>query len=61
MERTGAGAAACAMAGYTSDLKQLGARKVPNRTRALGWAEQLANEFPDGWVYIHLEYGGEKD
>jgi hypothetical protein len=28
---------------------------------ALGWAEELAREFPDGWVYIHLEYRGEKE
>ena len=25
---------------------------------ALGRAEELAREFPDGWVYIHLEYKG---
>ena len=28
---------------------------------ALGRAELLAREFPDGWVYIHLEYRGEKE
>jgi hypothetical protein len=28
---------------------------------ALGRAESLAKEFPDGWVYIHLEYRGEKE
>jgi len=25
---------------------------------ALRRAEELAREFPDGWVYIHLEYKG---
>jgi hypothetical protein len=24
-------------------------------------AELLAKEFPDGWVYIHLEYRGERE
>jgi hypothetical protein len=28
---------------------------------ALGQAEELAKEFPDGWVYIHVEYRGEKE
>jgi hypothetical protein len=28
---------------------------------ALGRAEELAKEFPDGWVYIHVEYRGEKE
>jgi hypothetical protein len=28
---------------------------------ALGRAELLAKEFPDGWVYIHVEYRGEKE
>jgi hypothetical protein len=28
---------------------------------ALERAEELAKEFPDGWVYIHLEYRGEKE
>ena len=23
---------------------------------ALGQAEMLAREFPDGWVYVHVEY-----
>jgi hypothetical protein len=27
---------------------------------ALRRAEGLAREFPDGWVYIHLEYGGRR-
>jgi hypothetical protein len=25
---------------------------------ALGRAEALAKEYPDGWVYIHVEYRG---
>ncbi len=29
--------------------------------QALRRAEELAREFPDGWVYIHVEYGGEKE
>jgi hypothetical protein len=34
----------------------------PHRPRqALGRAELLAKEFPDGWVYIHLEYRREKE
>jgi hypothetical protein len=28
---------------------------------ALRRAQELAREFPDGWVYIHLEYRGEKE
>jgi hypothetical protein len=28
---------------------------------ALGRAEVLAKEFPDGWVYIHVEYRGEME
>jgi hypothetical protein len=28
---------------------------------ALGRAQELAKEFPDGWVYIHVEYRGEKE
>jgi hypothetical protein len=27
---------------------------------ALARAELLAREFPDGWVYIHVEYRAEK-
>jgi hypothetical protein len=27
---------------------------------ALGRAESLARECPDGWVYIHVEYRGDK-
>jgi hypothetical protein len=26
--------------------------------RTLGRAEELAKEFPEGWVYIHVEYRG---
>ena len=28
---------------------------------ALRRAQELAREFLDGWVYIHLEYRGEKE
>ena len=28
---------------------------------ALGRAELLAKEYPDGWVYIHVEYRGDKE
>ena len=28
---------------------------------ALGRAELLAQECPDGWVYIHVEYRGDKE
>jgi hypothetical protein len=28
---------------------------------ALDRAEVLGKEFPDGWVYVHLEYRGEKE
>jgi hypothetical protein len=27
---------------------------------ALGRAELLAEEYPDGWVYIHVDYRGDK-
>ena len=27
---------------------------------ALGRAEVLTKEYPDGWVYIHVEYRGDK-
>jgi hypothetical protein len=30
-------------------------------TEALERAEVLARTFPDGWVYIHVEYRGEKE
>jgi hypothetical protein len=28
---------------------------------ALGRAKELARESPDGWVYLHVEYRGEKE
>lgn len=28
---------------------------------ALERAEVLARTFPDGWVYVHLEYRGQKE
>jgi hypothetical protein len=34
---------------------------LTDRARTLGRAERLAKEFPDGWVYIHVEYRGEKE
>ena len=30
-------------------------------TEALGRAESLARECPDGWVYIHVEYREDKE
>ena len=38
-----------------------GTTVLTDRARALGQAELLAKEFPDGWVYIHLEYRGERE
>jgi hypothetical protein len=38
-----------------------GTTVLADRARALGRAELLAKEFPDGWVYIHVEYRGEKE
>jgi hypothetical protein len=38
-----------------------GTTVLTDGAEALGRAELLAREFPDGWVYIHLEYRGEKD
>jgi hypothetical protein len=38
-----------------------GTTVLTDRARALGRAKELAKEFPDGWVYIHLEYRGEKE
>jgi len=29
-------------------------------TEALGRAESLAKAYPDGWVYIHVEYRGDR-
>jgi hypothetical protein len=34
---------------------------LTDRAKALGRAELLAKEFPNGWVYIHLEYRGKKE
>jgi hypothetical protein len=28
---------------------------------AIGRAEALAREYPNGWVYIHVEYRGDKE
>ena len=30
-------------------------------TEAHGRAESLAKAYPDGWVYIHVEYRGSKE
>jgi hypothetical protein len=30
-------------------------------TEALGRAEALARVYPDGWVYIHVEYRGDRE
>jgi hypothetical protein len=38
-----------------------GTTVLTDRAEALERAELLAREFPDGWVYIHVEYRGEKD
>jgi hypothetical protein len=35
-----------------------GTTVLTDGAEALGRAEELAREFPDGWVYIHLEYRG---
>jgi hypothetical protein len=37
-----------------------GTTVLTDGAEALGRAELLAKEFPDGWVYILLEYRGEK-
>jgi hypothetical protein len=34
---------------------------LTNGAEALGRAEALAKEFSDGWVYIHVEYRGQKE
>jgi hypothetical protein len=31
------------------------------RAEALGRVESLAKANPDGWVYVHVEYGGYKE
>ncbi len=33
-----------------------GTTVLTDGAEALGRAELLAKEFPDGWVYIHVEY-----
>jgi hypothetical protein len=38
-----------------------GTTVLTDRAEALERAELLAREFPDGWVYIHVEYRGEKN
>jgi len=38
-----------------------GTAVLTDGAEALGRAELLAKEVPDGWVYIHLEYRGEKE
>jgi hypothetical protein len=38
-----------------------GTTVLTDGARALERAELLAKEFPDGWVYIHLEYRGEEE
>ncbi len=37
-----------------------GTTVLTDGAEALRRAELLAREFPGGWVYIHLEYRGEK-
>jgi len=38
-----------------------GTTVLTDGSEALGLAQELAREWPDGWVYSHLEYGGEKE
>jgi len=38
-----------------------GTTVLTNGAEALGRAEVLAAEYPDGWVYIHVEYRGKKE
>jgi hypothetical protein len=35
-----------------------GTTVLTDGAEALGRAEVLAKEYPDGWVYIHVEYRG---
>jgi hypothetical protein len=37
-----------------------GTTVLTDGAEALGRAEVLAKEYPDGWVYIHVEYRGDK-
>jgi hypothetical protein len=38
-----------------------GTTVLTDGTEALGRAELLAKEYPSGWVYIHVEYRGDKE
>jgi hypothetical protein len=38
-----------------------GTTVLDDGARALGRAEELARVFPEGWVYIHIEYRREKE
>ena len=38
-----------------------GTTVLADGAEALGRAELLAKEFPDGWVYIHVEYRAQKE
>ena len=37
-----------------------GTTELTDGAEAIGRAEELATAFPDGWVYIHVEYRGEE-
>jgi hypothetical protein len=37
-----------------------GTTVLTDGAEAIGRAEVLAKEYPDGWVYIHVEYRGDK-
>jgi hypothetical protein len=37
-----------------------GTTVLADGAEALGRAEELAKEFRDGWVYIHVEYRGDR-
>jgi hypothetical protein len=38
-----------------------GTTVLTDGAQALGRAESLVKEYPDGWVYIHVEYRGDKE
>ncbi len=38
-----------------------GTTVLTDGAEALGRAEELAKEFPDGWVFIHVEYRGQRE
>jgi hypothetical protein len=38
-----------------------GTTVLADGAEALGRAELLAREYPAGWVYIHVEYRGDKE